>query len=105
MKFILKNMSTHLVRSNIISQVSTESEVVVVPVEEGSVLPQLAPGHSDHLLGLLLLPRAFRGGWLGCSLAGRQFLSLDNLRGPHQLHHLLGLQLNLVRSDLNRENR
>ena len=98
-------MPTHLV-SNVISQVPTEeSEVVVVPVEEGSVLPQLAPGHSDHLLGLLLLPRAFRGGWLGCSLARRQLLGLDNLRGPHQLHHLLGLQLNLVRSDLNRENR
>ena len=42
---------------DVIPQVPTEeSEVVVIPVEERGVLPQLAPGHSDHLLGLLLLP-------------------------------------------------
>ena len=33
-------------------------------------------------------------------MAGRQLLGLYDLGGPHQLHHLLGLQLDLVRGNL-----
>ena len=90
----------HLIR-DVIAQVSTEqSEVVVIPVEEGGILPHLAPGNTNHLLRLLCLPRPLGGGRLGGSLAGRQLLGLDDLRRLHQLHHLFGLQLYLVRSDL-----
>ena len=60
-------------------------------------------GHTDHLLGLLLLPWALGGGRLGCSLARGQLLGLDDLRGTHQVYHLLGLQLDLVRSDLKKK--
>ena len=72
----------------------------MIPVEEGGVLPHLAPGYSDHLLRLLRLPRPLGGGRLGGALAGRELLGLDDLLGPHQLDHLFGLQLYLVRSDL-----
>ena len=90
----------HLI-CDVVAQVSAEqSEVVVIPVEKGGVLPYLAPGHSDHLLRLLRLPRPLGGGRLGGSLARRQLLSLNDLRGFHQLNHLFGLQLYLVRSDL-----
>ena len=90
----------HLIR-DVVAQVSTEqSEVVVIPVEEGGVLPHLTPGHSDHLLRLFCLSRPLGRGRLGGSLARRQLLSLDDLRGFHQLNHLLGLQLYLVRCDL-----
>ena len=90
----------HLIR-DVVAQVSTEqSEVVVIPVEEGGVLPHLTPGHSDHLLRLLRLPRPLGGGRLGGSLAWRQLLSLNDLGGLHQLNHLFSLQLYLVGSDL-----
>ena len=77
---ILRKMRLLYLVGDVIPQISTEeSEVIVIPVEERCVLPQLTPGHSDHLLGLLLLPRPLGGGRLGCSLARRQFLCLDDL--------------------------
>ena len=94
-----KNNTYYLVRYVIAQVSSEESKVVVIPVEEGGVLPHLAAGHADHLLGFLRLAGPWLRG-LGGSLTRRKLLGLDNLRGSHQLHHLLGLQFYLVRSNL-----
>ena len=95
--------STDLV-SDVVAEISTEkSEVVVIPVHQGRILPQLSSSYSNHLLRFLGLPVAFRRR-LGGSLCGRQLFRLNNLRGFYQLHHLLGFQLYLIRSDLNEMN-
>ena len=72
----------------------------MVPVHQGRILPELTSSNSNHLFRFLGLPVAFRRR-LGGSLCGRQLLSLNNLRGFNQLHHLLSFQLDLIRSDLN----